>query len=674
MIIHPKYIVVSLLSFTSIFFITCQTSKQEKIGEKTANLKRITEADSIQVLQAEGVNEGGDRKKLRKRITLSDVTPYWKNNKLQLCFVDSNAYISVLPKAIDLPTDWENFKSITMTVENQDEEKLYFCLGIKGVKNILSDTIGLKPNETVTNCTNLTELPLTNGNKALYKPNAVVFKVFAEKYPCRISIEKMALIQIVNSDKKPVMDKFGQRIYNQWNGKVSDSIQLRTHLTKEKKQLKDLYSTERDSFGGIIEKNNYKATGFFYITENNGKWWFITPNGNRFWSLGVTCLRPKYPRSAVTMVKNREFLFEALPPKSVPYSGAYDGDTTVNFYYWNVLRKYDSLPAWRNFLFRRMKAWGLNTIGNWSEKTILKQSRMPFTYSFRTTRNKKLTFKGNLSDVFNPEWEKYIDSVFSEAAEWRDNPYLLGYFVDNEAGWGNPKLLEKLPENCPTRKEWENMIKKQYKTIENLNKNWNTNFKTWEAIKNHRKNIKNEAFKKDMTAFEAHYAKQYFKLISNTLKKHDPNHLYLGCRFTKRVKPAHILKQAGKYCDVVTVNVYSLIPENERMKTWYNLTRRPILIGEHHLPKKSNRQLPPHYQTFTSNERNHYYKQYVKTWAEMPFSVGCHWYQLVDQHITGRASNGENQVIGLVDITDQPHNEMIEAIKHSSKNIYKWHE
>ena len=58
----------------------------------------------------------------------------------------------------------------------------------------------------------------------------------------------------------------------------------------------------------------------------------------------------------------------------------------------------------------------------------------------------------------------------------------------------------------------------------------------------------------------------------------------------------------------------------------------------------------------------------------MPFSLGCHWYQFNDQHLTGRLSNGENQVIGLVDITDQPHPELTEAIGICSKKIYQWHE
>ncbi len=58
----------------------------------------------------------------------------------------------------------------------------------------------------------------------------------------------------------------------------------------------------------------------------------------------------------------------------------------------------------------------------------------------------------------------------------------------------------------------------------------------------------------------------------------------------------------------------------------------------------------------------------------MPFSLGSHWYQFVDQPLTGRGTNGENQVVGLVDITDQPHPELLRALEYVSRRIYDWHQ
>jgi len=126
--------------------------------------------------------------------------------------------------------------------------------------------------------------------------------------------------------------------------------------------------------------------------------------------------------------------------------------------------------------------------------------------------------------------------------------------------------------------------------------------------------------------------------------------------------------------DVVTVNVYSLVPIKEQMTAWHEKTGRPILIGEHHLPLRSNRQMPPKYKAFTPEERLKWYPEYIRTWAKMPFSLGAHWYQYADQHLTGRAIDGENQTVGLVDIADQPYEHMIDAVRIASKEMYKLHQ
>jgi len=124
---------------------------------------------------------------------------------------------------------------------------------------------------------------------------------------------------------------------------------------------------------------------------------------------------------------------------------------------------------------------------------------------------------------------------------------------------------------------------------------------------------------------------------------------------------------------VVTVNVYAWAPTEEVMGEWYRRTGKPILIGEHHINLASERQVPATWGATPPDERRAYYKNYVETWAKTPWSLGCHWYQFTDQHITGRVSNGENQPIGLVDITDQPHVELVETARELSGKIYEWH-
>ena len=48
------------------------------------------------------------------------------------------------------------------------------------------------------------------------------------------------------------------------------------------------------------------------------------------------------------------------------------------------------------------------------------------------------------------------------------------------------------------------------------------------------------------------------------------------------------------------------------------------------------------------------YAQYIRSVAEHPNFVGCHWFEYVDQPLTGRHMDGENYSIGLVSVVDVP--------------------
>ncbi|MCG8318081.1 MAG: beta-galactosidase [Cytophagales bacterium] len=155
----------------------------------------------------------------------------------------------------------------------------------------------------------------------------------------------------------------------------------------------------------------------------------------------------------------------------------------------------------------------------------------------------------------------------------------------NEAVWGNLELLNIAPPKSALREKWIAMLQEKYHDIDTLNNAWNTHFESWQAVETMpQPKSATDALNMDYLRLEQAFAEQYFSFMATTIKQYDPNHLYLGCRFTRRLKPDHILATAGKYCDVITVNVYSLVPMKEQMEQWHRKTGRPLLIGEHHLP------------------------------------------------------------------------------------------
>ncbi len=654
----------------SVLVFACQSKESLHNGKLTV----LADTTAIIGDLTEGMDGGGLKSQQQKAVQWLDLSCIIENENVRVSTQTKGASLTVVPQGIGLPADWKPFSDLQVMVENTNTENLELILSVKGRRNVLSTTKSIAPNKKETISLSLHDLGLTALNFPVYEPNSFTLEI-KNAENVEFLITNIGLLVSASEYREPVSDAFGQRVKGEWPEKIKDESELIKLKEEESQQLQHKAAIWKDKYGGWADGPTLPAKGFFYVTEHNGKWWYVTPNGSLFWSLGVTGIRPKELRSDVTLVKGREELFAWLPEKDGPYAEVWVGGEAVSFYHTNLLRKYGNLNEWRITVLKRLKNWGLNSIGNWSEEALLMESDVPFTYSFRTTFE-GLNYGHGISDVFDPEWERKTDSVLASASKFKDNPYLIGYFVDNEAGWGTENFIDIFPTNCATRYAWEEHLKQKYKSPEAVCIAWDIpEIDSWEKLRNLKlvDFYKNENQHADIEAFEIKFAEQYFKTVTETLHKYDPNHLYMSCRFTRKLKPLHILEVAGKYSDVVTVNVYAYAPIKEEMDAWYAATKKPILIGEHHVALQSERQHPPHWQAFTAEERNEYYKAYVKTWAQFSYSLGSHWYQFADQPITGRLSDGENQVVGLVDITDQPHRHLIDAISVVSDSVYVWH-
>jgi len=52
-----------------------------------------------------------------------------------------------------------------------------------------------------------------------------------------------------------------------------------------------------------------------------------------------------------------------------------------------------------------------------------------------------------------------------------------------------------------------------------------------------------------------------------------------------------------------------------------------------------------------------------------PSIVGVHWFQYLDQPVSGRLLDGENGHLGLVGITDVPFQGFVEAVRKSNNQV-----
>ncbi|MFP4504151.1 MAG: beta-galactosidase [Cyclobacteriaceae bacterium] len=662
-----------LIGFSLIFLMACQAEDNK---DTSAYLKMLDkDADIEEVERYEGFSAGGGGIVRREAVRYRQAEARWleEEEDLLITFQGDSSFVEGIVEAFDLPKNWRPYQALLATVTNTTDQQLRFKLVATGGRGYIENSAFLAPQETHTVSLDLQDLPLTNGARPPYEATAVRFTAFPEG-SAELIIRDLWLNYADDTSKvRPVADQFGQRISRDWEDKISSVEEMRADIATEAEELSQMdLPAQRSAYGGYTGGSFFGSSGFFRITQDNyGRFMFVDPAGYPFWSLGVTGVRPKTSSLAdVTLVAGREELFEELPAKDGPYADVYNGDF-ISFYQYNILRKWGDLSAWQDRVLTRFEKWGINTIGNWSDTLFLQQRRIPHTRTLDTSKD-GLMVRGNIPDVFNPAWAAYVDSLFeAQVSPHKNDSMTIGWFVDNEKSWRDLRLLDS-PLDISLRTAWVDFLQQKRSSLEQLNQAWNTNYTDWQEVKDLKAEDlpENEAAQADEAAFNAFFAEKYFSIVANTLKKYDPNHLYLGCRFTRKLPDDAIVRIAGEYCDVVSVNVYSF--DAEQIRQWHELSQRPILISEHHLPLKTPQQVEPPYWTFSPEKRQEMFLGYVETFARMPFSLGLHWYQHVDQPLTGRGLDGENQMVGIMDITDQPHKTLVESMRIVSRNMYDW--
>jgi len=167
-----------------------------------------------------------------------------------------------------------------------------------------------------------------------------------------------------------------------------------------------------------------------------------------------------------------------------------------------------------------------------------------------------------------------------------------------------------------------------------------------------------------------HYASEYFRIVSKTVKEYMPNHMYLGARLASWGMTPEIRAAAAKHTDVMSYNVYK---ESIHPQFWGFLKDidMPSIIGEFHMGSHDTGLFNPGLiMGEDQTDRARLYTTYMNSVVDNPYFVGAHWFQYLDSPVTGRAYDGENYNVGFVSVADVPYIPMIEAAKKFNQKIY----
>ena len=227
-------------------------------------------------------------------------------------------------------------------------------------------------------------------------------------------------------------DEFGQSIRCDYPEKVSSLDGLKKEWAEESDSIDTYESYGYSKFGGYLRSRYDQGTGYFRVAKIDGRWWFIDPEGYLFLSVGVDCVGIGHGGD-VRDLEKRGAIYSELPSDSLAFNGP-----SPSFGRWNLIRRFGNdyeSPA-IDLTIKRMRKWGLNTIANWSEPRVFDKNEMAFIVPMRDLGMDAQLM--SLCDVYDPDYKKVIDeSVSSFVAQFKGNPWLIGYFVSNEPSWIN---------------------------------------------------------------------------------------------------------------------------------------------------------------------------------------------------------------------------------------------
>ncbi|MBN1515422.1 beta-galactosidase [Candidatus Sumerlaeota bacterium] len=485
--------------------------------------------------------------------------------------------------------------------------------------------------------------------------------------------------------EQPVVDRFGQWTVADWPGKVKDEAdQLQRHKELNAKLAATEQNEEFSRYGGW-KKLPFDATGFFRTQHDGKRWWLVDPEGYAFLSAGVDCIGAGNSGPWTGM----RDLFEWLPEPEKEDEDAEDENTRhrrrwhrnqVNFTEINLKRVYGEKnwrEEWTRLTKGLMRYGCINTVANWSDLRFAREAQIPYVYPMHSFPHTQTAIYRDLPDVFSPEYRENSKQFARQMEELKDDPYLIGYFLRNEPTWGfSDKTLNLAlemmgaPVRSHTKDKFIEWLKEKYNSEQTLSAAWGLQVEAWDrlneiAIDN--PDVVSATANADMMAFSEIMVREYVRVPHEAVRAVDPNHLDMGMRYGW--VSSELLYTAGEFFDVFSINGYSLLhpPETGEIA---RRSGKPVLIGEFH-HGSTDRGLPATGIRGVKNqyERGQAYRSYIEHGFARPELIAMHYFQWNDQLVTGRF-DGENYNIGVVDVNNLPHTELLDAMRETNQRIY----
>jgi len=214
----------------------------------------------------------------------------------------------------------------------------------------------------------------------------------------------------------------------------------------------------------------------------------------------------------------------------------------------------------------------------------------------------------HVPDVFDPAWAGACDLRAAAAtAPWRGRTDFIGYYTDDSLGWGEvkegrPSLLQVClslePGLFAYHAAWEFVLAPHGGDLAALAKDWRVDLPNKEGVRQRtqaEKPLTTPGYLKDLARFTKEFAHRYFTATAAALRRHDADHLVLGCRFAQPPGAAVLASCVYPHVDVVSWHCHG--PDFEEQADLYaEAAGMPLLLTAFGLSNERFRTAPfkPH--------------------------------------------------------------------------------
>jgi hypothetical protein len=311
----------------------------------------------------------------------------------------------------------------------------------------------------------------------------------------------------------------------------------------------------------------------------------VDPEGFLFWSFGPVSVTPTTGR---TSIANGQHVYA----DSVIWR---KGQRLLRGKRWwnplatNLYRRDGEnwLEAWATRQHIRLRSWGFNSIGNWSEPALTNLHETPYVVPVHYQRPSMGTAthstRATVPDCYAEDfYQVTLDALRRPSVlKAARDPYCIGIFIDNELPINSPTTPATLTLSAaadqPAKQAFVDYLKRTHGTIKKLNRAWKQNFNSWQALQaiDTVPQPANRALHQDFRGFSKEYLERYYRLCAQAVKEVAPQKLYLGSRIN-HFNNGTLLSAAAQHCDVVSMNVYQFSVRHLPVPRGFD---KPVLIG-----------------------------------------------------------------------------------------------